>query len=211
GLGNEFDKGPLEVEYTDYSDKWTMPATFYTMRISNVGFIMLDTNSILWDDISNGDQEAWYATALAEVEGADWVIGAGHHPYLSNGTHGNAGSYESIEVADIIVPNPLPILNGDNVKDFFDDYVCGTVDVYFNGHDHNSQWIDEPDALCGAPMITSGAGAKVKELGVGGNHALYEDANEAGFAYVVIDGSDMTLQFLDADLNVDFEQTISLP
>lgn len=211
GLGNEFEKGPLEVEYTDYSDKWTMPATFYTLRVGNVGIIMLDTNSIMWDDTSNGDQEAWYPTALEEVAGADWVLAAGHHPYLSNGTHGNAGSYESIEVADVPIPNPVPLLNGNNIKSFFDDYVCGTIDLYLNGHDHNRQWIDEPEALCGAPMITSGAGAKVRELGAGGNNALFEDASEAGFAYVVVDGPDLTLQFMDAELNIDFEQTISLP
>lgn len=209
GMGNEFHKGPIEVEYTDYSDKWNMPATFYTLRFANVGFMMLDTNSIMWDDTTNGDQEAWYAAARAELNDADWVLGAGHHPYLSNGRHGNAGSYESIEVADVAVPNPIPLLNGGDVKDFFDTHVCGTIDMYFSGHDHNLQWVDEPDALCGAPMIVSGAGAKTTDLELLQNNTLYAEASKEGFVYVVVKGKDLTLQFLDADLNVNFEQTIS--
>ncbi|MBT8494949.1 MAG: metallophosphoesterase, partial [Deltaproteobacteria bacterium] len=81
GLGNEWYKGPIEVEYTQHSDKWNMPATHYTFTWANVGFIMLDTNSILWGDKTHGDQKAWYPTALMEVEGADWVFQAVHHPY----------------------------------------------------------------------------------------------------------------------------------
>jgi hypothetical protein len=209
GMGNEFDKGPIEVEYSDYSDRWKMPATFYTLKVGNVGFIMLDTNSLMWNDTQNGDQEAWYPQAVAELSDMDWVIAVGHHPYLSNGTHGNAGAYESIEVADIEIDNPVPLLNGDNIKAFFDDFVCGTIDMYVSGHDHNRQWIDEPNALCGAPLIVSGAGAKTKSMPGHGNTTLFEDADKAGFAYVVIEGNDLTLQFIDQNGTVDFEQALS--
>jgi hypothetical protein len=99
GVGNEFVKGPVEVAYTGHSDKWIMPSTFYTMVQKNVGFIMLDTNSIIWNNTENGDQQAWYPTALMEVSAADWVIVAGHHPFRSNGSHGNAGNYEGVDVS----------------------------------------------------------------------------------------------------------------
>ena len=42
-----------------------------------------------------------------------------------------------------------------------DDYVCGDIDVYFSGHDHNRQWL-EP--TCGTDFIVSGAGAKTTDL-----------------------------------------------
>src|SRR5690606_32253524 len=143
-----------------------MPATYYTFRRGNVGFVMLDTNSLVWNNTEHGDQRAWFdgAVAALRAEGAEWIIASGHHPYLSNGRHGNAGDYESIEVGGIEIPNPLPILDGENVKDFLDDYACGEIDVYFAGHDHNRQWIDEPGALCGAELIVSGAGAKTTDL-----------------------------------------------
>jgi hypothetical protein len=208
GVGNEFGKGPIEVEYSSRSEKWVMPATHYTFRWGNVGFIMLDTNSILWESTENGDQELWYPTALMEVAGAEWVIVAGHHPYRSNGSHGNAGSYESLEIAGVPVPNPVPILNGRAVQRYFDDVVCGTADLYLAGHDHNRQWLDEPDALCGAELIVSGAGAKTTELRGRGNRSHFEDDSSIGFLYVVVEGSRLTGRFVDADGATNFERTL---
>jgi hypothetical protein len=212
GLGNEFDKGPVEVAYTDSTEssgKWTMPDTFYTFTWGNVGFIMMDTNSILWNDTSNGDQRAWWTTAMMEVSGVDWVIGAGHHPYVSNGRHGNAGSYESIEVGGVELPNPLPILNGNQVKSFFDDVVCGNVDLYFAGHDHNLQWLNEPDALCGAELIVSGAGAKTTGFESSGNATHFENDATEGFMYMVVDGGTLTGTFYDKAGAMLFERTIT--
>jgi len=207
GLGNEWDKGPVEVMYTDVSDKWIMPETHYTFVYENVGFIMLDTNSIMWDNIDHGDQRDWYPTALMEVSNAEWVIAAGHHTVRSNGSHGNAGTYESIQVGDIEIPNPLPILDGANVKAFFDEVVCGTVDVYFAGHDHNRQWLNEPSALCGAELVVSGAGAKLTDLADRGNATHFQDAAQEGFLYVIIDGDTFVGQFYDKLGNRDFERT----
>ena len=56
GIGNEFEKGQVEVDYTQVSTKWNMPATHYTFTWGDVGFIMLDTNSIVWSDTTYGDQ-----------------------------------------------------------------------------------------------------------------------------------------------------------
>jgi hypothetical protein len=210
GLGNEWDRGPVEVEYSDHSDKWTMPATHYTFRVGNVGFIVLDTNAIMWDHTDEGDQTTWYADALAELDGADWIFAAGHHPYLSNGAHGNAGSYESIEVLGAEIPNPVSDLNGTRIKSFFDDQVCGTVRGYFSGHDHNRQWLDEPDALCGAELVVSGAGGKLTDLETDRNDFLFEDDTKPGFLYVIIEGGQLTGRFFDADGAVDFTRTLSL-
>jgi hypothetical protein len=209
GAGNEFDKGLVEVEYAQTSDKWHMPDTFYTLTWGNVGFIMLDTNSVMWDNTDNGDQRAWYPTALAEVSGAEWVFSAGHHPLRSNGAHGNAGTYESIEVAGIEIPIPLPIMDGATVRDFFDEVVCGTVDVSFSGHDHNRQWLDMNDELCGAELIVSGAGAKTKDLQDRGNDYHWQDATTEGFMYVVVDGNSFHGQFIDKMGTVNFEKTIT--
>jgi hypothetical protein len=211
GLGNEFDKGKIEVDYTQVSMKWNMPATHYTFTFGDVGFIVLDTNSILWSDTTYGDQAQWLPSALAQVAGKRWVFTAGHHPYRSNGTHGNAGDYDAPELLGIPISNPLPIQNGDAVKDFFDDHVCGISQVYFAGHDHTRQWLDEPGALCGTQMIVSGAGASTTEIRNRGNKAFYEDASKEGFMYVVVEGDKFTGEFYDADGAMDFSRSFMHP
>jgi tartrate-resistant acid phosphatase type 5 len=213
GLGNEFDRGPIEVEYSAHSPRWTMPDTHYTVRYGNVGLVALDTNSILWDDTTNGDQWPWFSDAVADLraDGAEWIIVAGHHPYRSNGRHGNAGSYESIEVGGIEVENPVPILNGGNVRDFFEDVVCGEADVVLAGHDHNRQWLDEPDALCGAELIVSGAGAKTTGFESEANDVEFADDSTEGFLYVRITGDEMYGRFVNRDGTTAFERVVMRP
>ncbi len=211
GLGNEFDKGKVEVDYTQVSMKWNMPASHYTFTWGDIGFIVFDTNSILWSDTRYGDQKQWLPSALAEVAGKRWVFTAGHHPYRSNGQHGNAGQYDAPELLGVQIPNPLPIQNGTDMKKFFDDNVCGISQVYFAGHDHSRQWIDEPTALCGTEMIVSGAGASYTTINDRGNKVFYQDATETGFMYVVVDGDTFTGEFYDSNGTLDFARTFTHP
>ena len=211
GIGNEFDKGAIEVAYTPHSTKWNMPATHYTFTFNHVAFIMLDTNAILWSNTKYGDQAAWLPTAMMEVAGKDWIFMAGHHPYRSNGTHGNAGDYDAPELAGIPIPNPIPIQDGEALKDFFDDHLCGLSHVYFAGHDHSRQWLDEAARFCGTEMIISGAGASTTELRNRGNQAFFEDATKAGFFYVDVTDDTFTGTFYDAQGNVDYTRTFTKP
>lgn len=55
----------------------------------------------------------------------------------------------------------------------------------------------------------SGAGAKVKDWGVGGNETYWQDATTEGFMYMVVDGDTMTGQFIDKFGNVNFERTVT--
>jgi tartrate-resistant acid phosphatase type 5 len=206
GLGNEFERGPVEVAYSSVSSKWRMPATHYTQRFGPVGLIALDTNSILWDNTEHGDQRAFFPAAVAGMADATWVIAAGHHPYLSNGDHGNAGSYHDL----LGIPIPIDELTGDDVKEFFDDLVCGSVDVYLSGHDHNHQWMNEPGACAGTELIVTGASSEVKDLDDRERNAVhYQDDSGEGFLHVVIDGPTFTGRFYDANGAVRFERTLT--
>ena len=210
GVGNEFDKGNIEVEYSMVSEKWNMPATHYTFKHGHVGFIALDTNAALWSNTQYGDQKTWLPQAKAELAGQEWMFLLGHHPYRSNGTHGNAGNYDAPELLGIPIPNPLPIQNGEALKTFFDTNVCNLgAQVFFSGHDHSRQWLDEPTALCGTKMIVSGAGASWTEIKNRGNAALFEDATKAGFMYVDVDGNTFTGTFYDDSGNVDFTHSFT--
>lgn len=200
-LSYQASRGMNEVAYTKVSSKWKMPDAHYSFVRQNTAFIGLDTESVRVGSTENGDQTAWYRRTKGELRapGVDWVIAAGHHPYRSNGPHGNAGSYDGMTFSSNA--------SGAKVKSFFDDEVCGSVDVYLSGHDHSRQWLK--NTLCGAELIVSGAGATTTDIARTDNPVHFQDDSELGFLYVVIDGRRLTGQFVDARGNVNFERTIT--
>ena len=199
GSGFELYKTEHQVDYTNYSDKWTMPNEFYSFEAGHVSFFALDTNSLMWDPwfSSGDDQKDWIDGAIGSALG-DWKIGFGHHPYISNGQHGNAGAYEGIDFVDWAIAD-VPL--GVAVEDFMNDHICGQVDVYISGHDHNRQWL-EPS--CGTEFIVSGAAAKTTELMARGNPTLFEDADDAGFLWVEIEDNCFTGEFYDQNATLQF-------
>jgi hypothetical protein len=199
GLGFEFIKGPVEVAYSSKSKKWKMPATHYTFQQGNVGFVAIDTNSILWSNIDHGSQAAWYPGAIAQLQ-TTWKIVFGHHPYLSNGTHGNAGTYT--DLTGILFPQQL----GVEVKSFMESHVCGTADVYLCGHDHSRQWLRP---ACGMELIVSGTGAETTAL-ASRNPSFY-DTSTLGFLYVVIRGKELRGQFINTQGGIDYERVLTKP
>ena len=203
GLGNEFERSEAQIEYSDMSDKWTMPDVFYTFVQEHVQFYALDTTALMWDgwwwdDMPEG-QEAWFSQETAQSD-ATWKIAFGHHPYISNGRHGNAGSYEGLDWSGF--PDALV---GDYVQEFMELYVCGEMDIMFSGHDHNRQWL-EP--TCGTEFIVSGAGAKTTDLEGRGNPTFFEDDQKPGFMWIEIRDNCMTGSFYDDQANLDFTQQV---
>lgn len=197
GGGLEFDKGPIEVAYSARSQKWVMPATHYTLLKGPVGFLALDTNSLLFGNTQHGDQAAWVEGALTSLGAAPWKVALGHHPYLSNGPHGNAGEYDG---------RPwLPVANGSRIKDFFDAHICGRVDVYLCGHDHSRQWLHQ--GCGGAELAISGAGAAPTDLP--GSNPFYWQEATLGFLYVVVTPAQFKGQFVSVDGTVQYERVVS--
>lgn len=198
GLGLEFWKADTYVEYTTYSTKWTMPDTFYNFQWGNVGFWGLDSTQILFDLAD--DQRAWLDQSLNAP--VDWKIVFAHHPYRSNGSHGNAGEYEGI--SPLIPLTEIP--RGEYVDELLTDVVCGRADVYLSGHDHTMQWL-EP--VCGTEWIVSGSGSKNTPLEDRGNATLFEDDTHPGFFWVEIAGNTFSGAFFDQDGNELFASSFS--
>lgn len=192
GSGVEFWKDSYEVEYTLHSEKWTMPDNYYAFEAGPVQFYGLDTNAMYWGFYE--DQLQWVQERFARSP-ARWNIGYGHHPYLSNGPHGNAGEYEGWD--------EMPISNGDGVKEFMDAAICGQFDLYICGHDHSMQW---PVSPCGTEFIVSGAASKTTHLD-GTNETNFE-LDTPGFLWVEIDGDTLHGEFWDEDGNRVYEKTI---
>lgn len=191
GLGIEFWKAPYYIDYTSYSTKWTMPDSRYAIELENVGLYALNTTDIFFG--FGADQQTWLANELASASPhIDWKIAFGHHPYISNGRHGNAGTYEGIPASVPLTEIP----RGQYIKDFFDAGICGQVDLYLSGHDHNRQWLEQ---TCGTSFVVSGAGAKTTDLEGRGNMTLFESDAIEGFLWVEVDGLRMTAKFFDMD------------
>ncbi|MGH7856727.1 MAG: metallophosphoesterase [Candidatus Binatia bacterium] len=155
------------------SGHWHMPLRFYTLPdgagAGVADFFALDTNTLMYmgqpfppearelqRQIENDvlTQELWIREALA-ASTATWKIAFGHHPYRSNGSHGNAGFYEGA---------PLTPVSGPYVKAFYEQFVCGKVDLLITGHDHDLQWLAPVAACGGTEFVVSGAAAKTRSF-----------------------------------------------
>lgn len=193
GNGNEFIKGQYQVDYTAVSAKWKMPAPYYTLNAGAAQFFAVDSNMQMY--ARDADQRTQVAAWLA-ASTSRWKIAFGHHPYKSNGPHGNAGTYDG--------QPGTKIFNGVGVKSFYENVICGKVDIMFSGHDHLREWMT--DTCQGTELIVSGAGSEVTSL-VGRNATRFQSARQ-GFAYVVLTPASLSLEFVNDAGNVDFSRVI---
>ncbi len=197
GAGYEIHKSIYQVQYTEKSSRWVMPAHYYKFRADNAMFIALDTNAQLFNlaNAQSGDVSKW----IDKTESV-WKIVFGHHPYKSNGRHGNAGSYDGI-------PDELELAGGEGVKNFAESVWCGKVDIYLAGHDHNRQWLD---VTCdGTSLVVSGAGATATPL-PGSNPVLFQ-SDTLGILYVSISGKTLTAEFINENGDTEFTHHLQKP
>jgi hypothetical protein len=190
GDSTEETRAEWQLAWARTQDWLTMPAHAWSATAGPVHLYGLDTTAIFW--WGGDDQRAWL---LDQPLGGDgWDVVLGHHTYVANATHGNAGAYDAWQGA--------PVASGDGVKDFFDEAVCGRADLYLCGHDHVRGWYQ----ACGTEFVVSGAAATPREIEDRGNVAIWESGG-AGFAWIEL-GERMTVAFYDGDGRVGFERTV---
>lgn len=184
GTSWEYWKPPQMLAYAAKSKQLRMPGPHYTFSQGPVDFIAVDTNPLFW---GMKKEEASAFSTSRQASQRPWRIAFGHHPYLSNGKHGNAGHYEGIPFGW------LPAAGG-TLKDFFEQEVCGKIDVYLAGHDHNLQDLGE---RCGTEWLVSGGGSSVTgPLSTTRNHAEFQ-ASVPGFLLVEATAEELKLTFFD--------------
>lgn len=198
GAGYEFDKGLYQVQYAQTHPQFVLPAEYYSFKEAAASFLGLGTNLIFWDNANAMDVQGDFFSTVLDGSEEPWKIAFGHHPYLSNGKHGNAGSYDG-------VPSWVPIAHGKNVKDFFETNLCGRIDLYLSGHDHSRQ-ILPGNASCDATFVVTGAGAKTTEI-IGSGPSLFQK-DTLGFTYFIVNDEKIVIQMIDAAGTLEFEHTI---
>lgn len=206
GDGLDNDKGEIQVAYTYQenrpSDKWHMPARMYSFTAplqqtdALVEFISLDSNPLAavgdadftyWQLPYRDKAVQWLKNTLANTT-TPWKIAFSHHPFISNGRHGNAGLYDGVPGAGLVY------------YDMLKNNVCGKVDLLISGHDHDLQLL-KANAKCGKTLqIVSGAGAKSRDLkDTNRNAAHWQQGGTLGFFYLQIEGDVLKISAYTVD------------
>ncbi|WP_305091371.1 metallophosphoesterase [Prescottella sp. R16] len=208
GDGGWLLRGDDEVAYHGLSRRWWMPSRYYSVRIPEddpvVEFFVLDLNPLaayippLFVDYwaVHGqfmtEQRAWLDRAIADSP-ARWKIACTHHPYLSNGSHGDAGEYDGI---------PLEPMNGVHAKRFYEDHVVGRCQFILSGHDHSLQVLDPTVASKGTRQIVSGAAGKNShgKSSRPDRANLYQNFDDVGFMTMDLSADSVRLRAYTVDI-----------
>lgn len=214
GLGGFNHAGDIQVAYT-YRDhkpsaKWQMPARFYHYSAPRndaqplVDFFVLDSNPLvtaleLAPDFEvntyKQQQSEWFTKTLAASQ-APWKIAYAHHPYLSNGKHGNAGGYDGIPAVEDMTGRA----SGKVYREWFEQTVCGKVDLFIAGHDHDLQMLNAAPECGKTWFIVSGGGSKVRSFGNPQRNAVYwQQDNIAGFFLIEMTGNQLKAKAYTVD------------
>ncbi|MFD1813895.1 metallophosphoesterase [Rhodococcus gannanensis] len=208
GDGGWLLRGDDEVGYHHRSRRWWMPSRYYSVRVPEenpiVEFFVLDLNPLAaylpplfvpyWQ--TNGqfmnEQRAWLDRAIAESP-AQWKVACTHHPYLSNGSHGDAGEYDGI---------PVPPMNGSDAKRFFEDHVVGRCQFILSGHDHSMQVLEPTIESKGTRQIVSGASGKNShgKAGTPDRANMYQNFDDVGFMVMELTANSVRLQAHAVDI-----------
>jgi tartrate-resistant acid phosphatase type 5 len=229
GSGVHPERGDFEIAYTKNSDKWLMPARYYSFAapVANanhytpavetavIEFFVIDSNPLAPQNMPqvswyrpgerfDREQRAWLKERLA-ASSAAWKVVVAHHPYRNNGRHRNAGSFEGLGLA-----------KGEELKRMYEELVCGKADLLISGHDHSLQWLAAyPNCGPKPEFLISGASAKSNGPGQRSNVARWEEYWSLGFFW--IEATVSTLRIVAYDLAADgqprqrYEGTIEKP
>lgn len=112
---------------------------------------------------------------------AHWKIAFGHHPYLSNGFHGNAGEFNDRVMS----------FRGQEFKELMDAYVIGSVHLYLSGHDHSLQFY--PNGGRGTALLVSGAASKCKRRY---GYNATSKIEHYGFGFAIVEATEQRLDVM---------------
>lgn len=188
-LGNHDYMGNVqaEVDYTNKSRRWNMPARYYTFTkhledgSGTIQFFVIDTSPLIrkyhheekYRNVIGQDTTAqmkWLEHQLS-ISKARWKIVVGHHPVYSS------------------IGTDVPSYFRDRFTRLFTKY---HVDVYFCGHEHNMEYLN-PGGY--TKYFISGAGSQVEATG-NASYTKYAKS-VAGFMAVSVKNHEMLVQMVN--------------
>ncbi|WP_419992474.1 metallophosphoesterase [Streptomyces boninensis] len=209
GTGGDPSRGDREVAYATTSRRWHMPARYYSAALPGadgaplVEFFVLDTNPVAstvaqldpyfhWDGPYMREQRRWLDGAL-DASRATWKVVIGHHPYLNNGHHGSAGSFDGFTIGNYS--------SGIHLKELYEELVCGRADLIVSGHDHTQQILEPTARSRGTRQVVCGAAGKSGDGKVHGTHpARWQDFAHHGFMVLKTSARRLTIDAYTVDV-----------
>ena len=155
-LSNDWKRGGYQLLHGERNPLFYIPHYYYIKETEHAVIAVLDTTRLMWAKSVKQQIKMIKKAQMMAKESNKWFFVLGHHPYLSNGKHGNAGRYERL-------PAPY-FVSGTFVRWFLDRYVCGKADFYLAGHDHSLQVFDGNVEGCNTQLVVSGTGASATKL-----------------------------------------------
>ena len=199
-LGNhDYKSDPQpELDYTLKSNRWKLPARYYTIKVKVEGN---DSAQLLFIDTSPF-VKGYYKTEMAQyLKGQDttaqlkwidsvlshstakWKFVSGHHPvYSSSPVHGNTPE---------LIHSLKPLLEKYGVQ------------AYFCGHDHDLQMLRQEGSK--VDYILSGAASEIRPT-VKNNMSLFSKSS-LGFVIAAIKDGKLSYYYIDEKGSVLFQQS----
>ncbi len=212
GAGLNVRKIPYFLDYAQTHEWFYFPEEYYEVEIGLVHLVSLQTNSMAYLGTRLRPQ-AQLVQQVVDSHTTPWIVVIGHHPYRSDGVHGNAGQYEGI-------PGDLRVFGG-KFREWVEETLCDQVDFYLSGHDHNRQWLAsvpeiptrpvislKPRRACLTRFAVSGAGAKTRDL-VDRDNDLAFGSNQPGVLIMSFYTDRMEAEFCDDQGRPDWSQTFT--
>jgi predicted phosphodiesterase len=191
-------KALFQLEYSKRNPQFIMPERFYYKEYENLVVAFLDTTRMMWDKDISAQAEMIEEAKQMALASHKWFIVVGHHPYLSNGDHGNAGHYDRVKLPYFV--------SGKYVKRFLDKFVCQSADVYFSGQDHSLQMLPGEQIGCKSYIIVSGAGGSGSDLKVR-NQVDFETTNP-GYFHLDVTTENLSITAVNANSEELFNKVI---
>ena len=186
-----------QVQYSQISPKWSMPAKYYSFKRGPCEFFFLDTN---FEFMSESIIMRQYHEMVKKIKNSKskWNIVCGHHTWRCVGGHGNAERRHEVFMDDLLKEG-------------------ARIDLYMCGHDHCKNLIlkKNPYKNKQIPIVVIGTGGKsypkeylnLRNMKEGESELLFHSPN---LGSILLDATPkkLKLTFFDENLQEEKDYTI---
>lgn len=178
---HDLDKYLSELAYTRAhpESRFKLPALWYRLELPQadpvVTIFMLDSTKPRLAPQQWHEETAWLRDELSKPRKTRWTIAVAHHPFFSNGDHGD---------------------NGELRSEWGELFQQHGVDLYIAGHDHDLQHLEVPGWDATSFILVGGGGATTRPMRVDSRGPWSWSGN--GFADVAVADDAMTVRFISA-------------